>query len=86
MPLSPDPSAPLSCPTLASSPAFIDSKPLDGIAPCAADAAEPTCADTELTNLAKGLVDSAILNEFSYYTLFIIDKICYYINSWRTPN
>jgi hypothetical protein len=50
------------------------------IAPLAAAEAEFTCADTEETNLAKGFVDNAILNEFSYYSVFILDKMCYYIN------
>ena len=49
-------------------------------APSAEAEAAPTCSETEDTNLAKGFVDNAILNEFSYYSVFILDKMCYYIN------
>jgi hypothetical protein len=79
-PFRPLPSSPDRLLTLASIPALSDAKFVLAIAPLAAAEAELTCADTEETNLAKGFVDNAILNEFSYYSVFILDKMCYYIN------
>jgi hypothetical protein len=79
-PFKPLPISPARLLTLASNPALSDAKFVLAIAPLAAADAEFTCADTEETNLAKGFVDNAILNDFSYYSVFILDKICYYIN------
>jgi hypothetical protein len=58
--------------------------PLDeAIAPDAESAAALTCSETLATNVAKGLAGLDILVIFPYYTLFILDKMCYYINYWR---
>jgi hypothetical protein len=49
----------------------------------AASVAEPNCSKRAVAEVAEGLVDLAILGDYSYYTLFILDKMCYYINYWR---
>jgi hypothetical protein len=88
-PFSPVPIPPLNWLTVVSKFDFNESKPslapaitLDAALEAASDAAL-TCSETPATKSAKGFTDLDILVIFPYYTLFILDKMCYYINYWR---
>jgi hypothetical protein len=88
-PFSPVPIPPLNWLTVVSKFDFNESKlplapeiALDAALDAASDAAL-TCSETPATRSAKGLEGLDILVIFPYYTLFILDKMCYYINYWR---